>query len=98
MITLRYIVLPTAGGEFVRLSKAGKGEAHAQDTLIESSSGEEGPWVPRGHIPPVGKGWVGHTLAVLRLVELLCGSANGFIKGSEEDVKGLTGLLAYLRS
>jgi hypothetical protein len=95
MISIRYLVMPAEQG-YVRLSLGTRGPAHAQDVFVESSQMEDGPWVPRTSIPPVGKGWVGHTLGVLRLLELLHGSVNGYVRGTEEDVKALQALLGRL--
>jgi hypothetical protein len=95
-IIVRYMILPAKGG-YVRLSKGAIGVGNGNDIVVEHCVSTDGPWRQEAVLPPESKsGYVSYTLSLLRLLEHLVGSENGYVRGSEEDVAGLKDLLRRL--
>lgn len=91
---VRYIIMPADNG-WLRLSKTVPG-THGS-IVVEHSTAEGGPWKQLEALAPESKaGYVSYTLGLLRLLGLLVGSTNGYIRGSEEEVKALKDLLRSL--
>lgn len=96
---LEYFIMHAHDGAYLRFSRGvpGGGPPKGNYIFIESSVTPDGPWAPRGELPPVEVGYVAHTAAAATVCELIFGRHGSFIKGSKEDVEKLVLLVSFLR-